>query len=106
MSDGEEAIAIGAARLWRDLGPGVKQSDASASWFRVLNMPKDLEADLFWVTGKQWAFIVRGRGTSHMSGETYSSKESALGGLKTWLREKPPDLSRLIGLPVKPESRG
>jgi len=50
-----------AARLWRDLGPGVRESDASASWFRVLNMPKDLEADLFWATGKQRAFIVRGK---------------------------------------------
>jgi hypothetical protein len=23
----------------------------------VLNMPKDLEADLFWVTAKQWALL-------------------------------------------------
>ena len=90
MSEGEEAIAIGAARLWRDLGPGVKQSDASASWFRVLNMPKDLEADLFWVTSKQGAFVVRGKGKSHMSTETYSSKEFALAGLQTWLRENAP----------------
>jgi hypothetical protein len=67
---------------------GVKQSGASASWFRVLNMSKDLEADLFWVTAKQWAFIVRGRSINHLSVETYSSKEAALEGLKTSLREK------------------
>jgi len=40
-----------------------------------------------------------------MSAGTYSSKESALKGLKTWLREDPSDLSRFIGPPVKPESR-
>jgi hypothetical protein len=105
MSDDEEAIAIGVARLWRDLGAGVKQSDASASWFRVLNMPKNLEADLFWVTAKQCAFIVRGRSISHLSAETYSSKEVALEGLKTWLREEPSDCRVSSGPPVKPESR-
>ena len=87
MLESTNAIAIGQARLWRDLGPGIARSDQSASWFRVSNMPEGLEADLFWVTGKQWAFIFRGRGTSYMSKGIYPSKECALDGLKKWLRE-------------------
>jgi hypothetical protein len=88
VSEGEDAISIGPARLWRDLGPGIPRSDQTASWFRVLNMPEGLEADLFRVTGKEWAFLVRGKGTSYMSKGIYSTKEPALEGLKTWLREK------------------
>jgi len=87
MLESTNAIAIGQARLWRDLGPGIARSDQSASWFRVSNMPEGLEADLFWVTGKQWAFIFRGRGTSYMSKGIYPSKERALDGLKKWLQE-------------------
>jgi hypothetical protein len=92
MLEGKDAIRIGQARLWRDLGPGITRSDQSASWFRVSNMPEGLEADLFWVTGKQWAFIFRGRGTSYMSKGIYSSKECALEGLKKWLQENEPKI--------------
>jgi hypothetical protein len=87
MLQSEDIIAIGPARLWRDLGPGVPKSDQSASWFRVSNMPEGQEADLFWVTGKEWAFLFRSNGTSYMSKGTYPSKEAALVGLKNWLRQ-------------------
>ena len=90
MSEREDAISIGHARLWRDLGPAIPKSDQTASWFGVLNMPEGLEADLFWVTGKEWAFLIRGKGTSYMSQGIYSSKEAALEELKSWLRENMP----------------
>jgi hypothetical protein len=38
------------------------------------------------VTGKEWAFVVSGKGNSYMSQGIYSSKEDALEGLETWLR--------------------
>jgi hypothetical protein len=46
VSEGEDAISIGQARLWRDLRPAIPKSDQTASWFGVLNMPSDLEANL------------------------------------------------------------
>jgi len=50
-------------------------------------MPAGLEANLLWATGKERAFVVGGKGNSYMSQGIYSSKEDALEGLETWLRD-------------------
>lgn len=91
MSEHECKIAVGEARLWRDphlwrdVGSPTSKSNENASWFRVSNMPEGSEADLFWVTGNEWAFLFRSKEMNYMSKEVYPSKESALEGLKIWL---------------------
>jgi hypothetical protein len=58
-------------------------------------MPEGLEADLFWVTGKEWAFLFRSKEMNYMSKGIYPSKEAALEGLRTWLRVNLPQLRPL-----------
>ena len=80
------SIRIGDPFGWTIPDKIIKHTEETAISYRVLGLRESLRASVHSAAPGRWYFAAHGVGAEHKSAESFSTKESALDGLKDWLR--------------------